>query len=462
MSASAPHTLPGRIVDALCIVAVIGAGAYSLFAPPIYEPALESASGGRTQIEGVVVRDPDMRESSVRITVLPDRVAGERIAAPHARVIVSADRFTGVSYGDRIQATGTLRSPEPFATDSGRTFDYPKYLLAHKVTHTMSFANVSVLARGEGNHVVAFLLSVKHALLAGIERALPEPEGALLAGLLLGEKQSLGDRIMEAFRASGVVHIIVLSGYNVALVINSVTYIATRILPRLAAYGVAAVFVLGFAVMTGASETTVRATIMALLMMTATVFRRPAIALRGLFIASAAMAIWNPMLVLYDLSYQLSVLATLGLILFSNRIETFIPLVPRTLALREIVATTLATQITVLPVLILSIGAVSLVFLPANALILPAVPLAMLAGFIAALVALVLPVLVLPFAALAYGLLWWIIAVALFFGELPSALVSIPEEFVPWTLAGLAVCYAILFYTFRRLFVPRLDKSRHN
>lgn len=439
------HTLRGTIIDILCVLSVFGAGVYSLIAPPLEEPALQSASFARAQIEGVVVADPDRREHTVQLTVRPDVINGEYIEHSRAQVIVSVDRFMHVAYGDRVVATGVLRVPEAFETDSGRVFNYQEYLRTHGVTHTMAFAEVVVKGSGEGNPLVAFLLSVKHMFLRGIDRALPEPEGALLAGLLVGEKQSLGDRIMDAFRASGVVHIIVLSGYNVALVINSVTYIALRILPRLFAYGIAAIFVLGFAVMTGASETTVRATIMALLMMTATVFHRPALALRGLFIASALMALANPMLVLYDLSYQLSVLATLGLILFSARIETWLTLVPRALALREIVATTLATQITVLPILITSIGAVSLVFLPANALILPAVPLAMLFGFLAAVVALIAPLIALPLTLIAYALLWFIIHIALFFGELPFALVLVPEEGIVPVLTLLGCAYILLF-----------------
>ena len=168
---------------------------------------------------------------------------------------------------------------------------------------------------------------------------------------MLGEKQSLGDKLTDAFRKAGVVHIIVLSGYNVALVINSVLFVSLRVMPRLLGYGVASVFVIGFAVLTGGSETTIRATIMALLMMTARILNRPAMALRGLFIAAAIMALWNPFVVLYDLSFQLSVVATLGLILFSDKIAKRINFVPSNFGLREIVSTTLATQITVFPLL---------------------------------------------------------------------------------------------------------------
>ena len=433
-------------VPVLAILILIGAAVFSLVTPTT-DAVLEPFADEQVVVEGRVVRDPDVRDKTIRLTVKPALVNGDVIEGSK-HVVVSVDRFAEVSYGDVIMAQGTLRSPEPFETDTGRTFNYPNYLWAHGVSYTLPFGDVTVLQRGNGNSIVALLLSIKHALISGIERALPEPYAALAEGLLLGEKQSLGDKLYDAFIASGVVHIIVLSGYNVALVINSVLYISLRVLPRMAGYALAAIFVVGFAILTGGSETTIRATIMALLMMVARVLNRPAAALRGLLIAAAIMALTNPFLVLYDLSFQLSVLATFGLIIFSDGIARRMQFIPARFGFREIIATTLATQITVLPLLILSIGAVSLVFLPANALILPLVPLAMLLSFIAALLVLVIPAVALPFSFAAYTVLAFIILVAEFFGTVPFALITIPPGLTWAVLGTLLLVYAGVFLWF--------------
>lgn len=436
-------------VEVVSFVLIVIAAAHSIIFPAFSETTLDTFTDRRVVLEGVVVRDPDRRESMTRITVLPERV-GNVVTSDVPYVLVSVDRFIPISYGDRVVVQGVLKKPEPFDTDTGRTFNYPAYLRTQKITHSMSFVDVAVIGGGEGNVFVHTMLSIKHVLLRGIERAFPEPQSALLSGLLLGERQSLGERITEAFRISGVVHIIVLSGYNVALVINSVLFLAVRLFPRLVAYGIAASFVIGFAVMTGASETTIRATIMAFLMMLASVLRRPTLALRGLFIAAAVMAILNPSLVLYSLSYQLSVLATLGLIVISPHFERRLSFVSERFGLREIVATTLATQVAVLPLLIFSIGAVSLAFLPANVLVLPAVPLAMLTGFLAALIALVAPILTVLISAPAYFLLAYIINVSLFFGEIPQALITVPPSVVPFVFVGLFFVYILLFWAMRK------------
>jgi competence protein ComEC len=136
------------------------------------------------------------------------------------------------------------------------------------------------------------------------------------------------------------------------------------------------------------------------------------------------MAVWNPYLVLFDLSYQLSILATLGLILFSHRLVPYLTWL-RSKTLIEIVSTTLATQVTVLPLLIISIGQVSLVALITNVLVLVAVPYAMLAGFFAALIATVSPATAFPLSAIAYAILHYIVVAAEFLGSLPYAAVNL-------------------------------------
>lgn len=410
----AADLIKGHGVSLISVFIIAGAACWSALAPTPVDPLLDPTVGTKVIVEGVIVRDPDVRDKTQLLTVDVGR---------HYYILVQTDKYQAYAYGDRVRAEGKLEFPKEFDTDSGRTFNYPKYLLAHRITHTMSFAHVVVLSNDEGNRGVALLLDIKHILMSGIERALPEPESSLLGGLLLGEKRGMGDAVTESFRRAGVIHIIVLSGYNIALVIDNVRRIASAVLPRTIALGTSGFIAILFMLMVGASETAVRATLMALVALVAKAMYRPADGLRILLLVAAAMAVWNPLLVLFDLSYQLSILATLGLILFSEPIAGYL-LWMRSKTLIEITSTTLATQITVLPLLIFSVGQVSLVSLIANMLILVAVPYAMLAGFVASLIALVSPALAFPFSAVAYALLTYIIHVATWIGQLPFAVVT--------------------------------------
>lgn len=402
------------LVHTLSVFIIAGAAVYSLTAPFVLTPELDGAVGERVTIVGTVVREPDVREAFIQLTTKTEV----------GTVLVRTDRFTSVAYGDVILASGKIQKPEAFKTDTGHVFNYPMYLYAHGVTHVMSFADVVVEERGKGNWVIAELIALKHWFIAGIEKALPEPESALLAGLLLGEKRGLGEDLTESFRAAGVIHIIVLSGYNVALVINTVREGLQQVLPRTAALGSAGIVALLFMLMTGASETAVRATLMALVVLAAKALHRPADGVRILLVVAAAMAVWNPYLVLFDLSYQLSVLATFGLVTLAHHFVPYLVWL-RSKALIEIVSTTLATQVAVLPLLVFSVGQVSLIALVTNILVLVFVPYAMLAGFCAALVASVSTALAFPLSAVAYALLRYIIEVSVLLGSVPYAAVNL-------------------------------------
>ncbi len=434
-----------NFVPFLCVVAIVGAAFYSVFAPAPNTPELDAIVDTQAHIEGIILEDPDVRAQTIFLTLDVEKINGN---SAHGKILVSVDQFSHFAYGDRISADGKLVKPEPFETDNGRTFDYPKYLLAHGITHQLSFAHAKLISGGAGNPVVSSLLSAKHWLLNGMQKAFPEPESALLAGLLLGEKQSLGDSITQAFRRAGVVHIIVLSGYNVSLVIGAVLFISLYFLPRVVALTIAGVSILAFAIMTGASETTIRASIMALIVLLGRFLHRPTDGIRILLIAAAGMALWNPYLVLFDLSYQLSILATLGLILFSDFFASRMIWATETLGVREILGTTTATQLTVLPLLILSVGQVSIVSVFANILVLPAVPLAMLFGFISSILVQFSPGLAFPFSAVSYAILHYIISVSVWFGNLPFSAIPISAEWTLPLLTVLAVFYGALFYLF--------------
>jgi hypothetical protein len=117
-------------VPILCALVIAGAAFYSVFAPAPSFPILSASVGTDVVIEGIVSRDPDVREKYIFLTIDVDAVNG---TTGDGRILASVDRFSEVSYGDRVLISGKLSLPERFETDGGRTFDYPKYLLAHGI-----------------------------------------------------------------------------------------------------------------------------------------------------------------------------------------------------------------------------------------------------------------------------------------------------------------------------------------
>lgn len=415
---------------------------------PASDGVLHAEVGHEVVLEGVVVDEPDRRETNTRLTVLPEEVNGQVVQSSE-RVLISYSRFPAVSYGDRIVATGTLALPEDFETDTGRTFAYQMYLHKDGIRYLMSFAEVVVVGQGGGSPVLATLFALKHHFLHSIGETIAEPEASLLGGVTVGAKESLGSDITDTFRAVGIIHIVVLSGYNISIVADSImrTVSYGGYLPRSVSLAFGAGGVVLFALMTGASATVVRASIMALLVVVARSTGRVYDIAKALMIAGFFMVLHSPYILVFDPSFQLSFVATLGLIVLGSLIEKRITFVPATFGVREFTTATVATQIFVLPLLLFQSGQVSLVSLLANVLVLIAVPYAMLTGFLAGLFGWIHIVLAYPFALVAQLLLSYILLVADVLARIPFASVSVP----PLPVWSIALLYALLAYILYRL-----------
>ncbi len=439
---SAPGVLLASLIVCFFCIGVVRTEIYSW---QFNSSILEQSVGTEITFTGTVVKEPDIREKSLLLYVENET----------DRILVSTDRFQNIAYGQEVVVTGVLKKPEVFTTDLGRTFDYPAYLKAKGVEYSVSFAEVETLDSTLGNILVSGLLRVKHAFMNRLETVLPEPQVGLAEGLLLGVKQALGSDVEEHFRRTGIIHIVVLSGYNVMLVVAFFLFVLSFFLsPRKRMIG-GIIAITCFALLVGLSATVVRASIMAGLLLLAQGLGQQYHVMRALFFAGALMLLLNPYLLLYDIGFQLSFMATLGLLFFTPHFESTIATQGSKIKITDFFWATLATQIAVLPLLLFHIGEVSLIAVVVNVLVLPVVPIVMLMTFITGIIAFVsLPLAsVVGFAT--NVLLGYILFVARWFAELPFAAVSVPE-FSAW---GVLFMYGALGIIVWRLKKPKVHNE---
>lgn len=356
----------------------------------------------RVSYDGVVVGDPDVREKNQRIAVRVEK-GSERVGA-----LAVVPLSTSVAVGDRVRVTGTLYLPQPFETDNGRVFRYDQYLAARGIRFLIEFGSMHVIEPAAWYSVNALLARVKHTFLDGLDRALPEPASALAGGIVIGGKNGLPQTLQNAFITSGLIQIVVLSGYNVMIVAEwAMAFFALWRLPRRLQVVAGGAVLLLFVGIAGLSSTAVRATLMALIALYARATGKSYAAGRALLVAVVGMLIWNPLLLCFDPGFALSVTATAGIIWLSPRFEEKLRarwerLVLSVRRVRQVqrsetlsesgvraarspfwanaVATTLAAQLSVLPLLLYFNGLFSLVALPANLFVNPIVPFAMAAA----------------------------------------------------------------------------------
>ena len=405
-------------------------------------------------LEGIIADEPDIRETNTRyvLYITPSLVSpseeGEK-QTEGAKILLTVAHEPRFKYGDRVRVAAKLERPIDFIDEKTlREVDYISHLAKDGIYYEMFRPKLTLLAHGGGNPLVERLFAFKNAFIGNIDAALPQPHAALLGGLVVGAKQSLGKELLDDFRTVGVIHIVVLSGYNITIIARFIEWLFSG-LRRNIRLIIAALAMMLFAVMVGASATVIRATIMALLVLLAHGTGRLYAVTRALLIAGAIMLIHNPKILVFDTSFQLSFLATVGLIYFAPLIEPRVKWITARWNMREITVATIATQLFVLPFLLYKTGILSLVSLPVNLLILSAIPLTMLFGFFTGLAGFAWSALAAPFAFLSYALLAYELAVVEWFAELPFAAIAL-ANFPLWLVLLCYGLYFVLFLRFRR------------
>lgn len=361
-------------------------------------------------IVGVVSDFPDVRDDyiNLRVQVQKLRPSGEFIHTPvEGLLLAKVPPENDIHYGDQVVLRGLLQTPP---TDED--FSYREYLARQNIYAYMPRSTVAVLETGHGNFMLRGIYALKEKSLATIYRLWPDPEASLFAGILLGVETGIPAPVKEAFKDTGTSHIIAISGFNITIIAGLFSDFFSRFLkPRQGAVA-AAVGITLYTILVGADAAVLRAAVMGGLTLFAQQIGRRQSGLNALAAASLGMALFTPQLP-WDISFQLSLTATLGLILYAEPLQDkFVQWASRYLSsdraqrlsepVGEYVLFTFAAQLTTLPVMLYHFRRLSLTTFLANPIILPVQPPIMTIGGLA----LILGLIWLPLGKLLAPLIW--------------------------------------------------------
>ncbi len=362
----------------------------------------------------VVDAPVETRGANATILARVDEVdAPATLSRPNGRIQIIVPALPAVEMGDLIEIEGRLRPTDP-------TDPWERRLLARGVVATALYPRLTSSGPAGDAGPTARIQALRAGIEGTTNRMLPEPNAALLIGLLVGTGSGMSEEFRTALVAAGLTHVVVASGYNVSLVASAIRGLVRLPPPFGAVPPLVGVWI--FALLAGGTAPSLRAAIMASLALLAGQTGRGTDALLALVLAAGAMVIHDPRLVL-DLSFQLSGLATLGLIALSPRIAPFLTRLPRFLG--EPLAATIAAELVTAPILATTFFQVSLIAPLTNLVVAPLIPIATIGGGIGIALASLLPptapligaALVIPTAA--------IVTVAELAGSLPHALLTL-------------------------------------
>ena len=402
------------------------------------EALVEKYSEQAVEVLGIISDEPLVKDFTKTFTVRVEKINSE---TGNVSLRVQTDRYLEYEYGQKIILKGRLSVPFNFKSNGGRTFDYINFLLKDGIYFEMKKPAIEIIGSEEGNPVSKTLFSIKQGFLGNIKRVLGEPHAALAGGLVVGEKSALGKELIDDFRIAGLIHIVVLSGYNITIVADSIRRLLA-FLPRTIGIILGGLGIVAFGILVGGGATVVRSCIMAVIALFGTLMRKDYNVGKALFIAAAIMLIQNPLILLYDPSFQLSFLATFGLILLSSPIEKRLGFITEKLGMRGLVASTLATQIFVSPYILYMMGQLSLIGIAVNILVLPIIPATMLFVTLTGLFGFASTLLSEITGWVSHILLSYELLMVRFFASIPFASLELPK-FSFWIVVGFYASYFV-------------------
>ncbi|MDH4330053.1 MAG: ComEC family competence protein [Candidatus Moranbacteria bacterium] len=383
----------------------------------------------------IIIKEPEMKEKYQKVIVRFENEDELGIG----KVLLRADLFDELEYGDVLDLNCKLEVPKNFSDD----FDYRMYLAKDKIHYLCQNPSFKKTGENSGNILYHWILKGRKKCEEKIDTLIPAPGAALANGLLFGGDDRLSKSMQEKFSKTGMTHIVAVSGYNVTIIAEYLIFLGIFLgLWRKQAFYAAVAGILLFVVMIGLPSSGIRAGIMGTLLLWAAKNGRIASAYNAIICAGGIMVFANPLLLRWDIGFQLSFLAALGIIATGSFWEEFFIKKFRAFGFTEVVCMTVSAQIFVLPIILFNFKIFSVVSLFANLLILTIIPITMLLVFLTVVFGFIFPPLAVIFSWIAHIFLRYEVGVIDWLSGFSWASTEVSSFSWPW----IVVWYAVLTY----------------
>lgn len=325
-------------------------------------------------LTGVVVKEPDVRETNTKLTLNNIELLGETSQIKEGRILITTKKYPEYKYGDKLKIKGKLQTPQEF-----EDFNYKNYLAKDGIYSVIYYPEIELIHKNIGVTYVIYgkIFEIKNKLREVIYQNLSPPQSSILGAIILGDKRQISQEWKDKLNYAGVRHLTAVSGMHIAILTAILMSLLISLgLWRRQAFWGALILMIIFIIMTGLQPSAIRAGIMVGTFLFAQYLGRESKSSRALVMAAAIMLFQNPLLLKLDVGFQLSFLAVMGIIYLMPFLRKYFG---------NIIAMTLSAQVFTLPILIYNFGYFSLVAPLTNILIVPLLPFIIGFGFIFAI-----------------------------------------------------------------------------
>jgi len=398
------------------------------------------------ELTGRIDREPDQTEKYVKIVLADLELNDEGVLKPVVgKILVNAPKYgQEFNYGQtvfircEIEKPGKIKAKDP----DRRDFDYGHYLKGQGVV-MVCYQPFAINSRGitqnaarnfeskvdllsNAERAYTNLLKMKQKFKTVIDENMSLRESGLLSAMILGYRREILPDLNNAFATTGLTHIIAISGLNITLIAALLFELLGIFgLTRAKSFWLSMLILFFYVLMIGAFASAARAFIMSFIYMYSLKIGRPAKAWNLILLAAVILLLINPLALMFDIGFQLSFLAILGLMIFQPIFSGWFEFVSDKFKIRSMLAMTLSAQVFTLPLIAYYFGRISLIAPLANLLVLPTLPVLTTIGFLMILSGLVWSQLAFTLGLILHFIVWYIIFVAELLSQVPYASIQL-------------------------------------
>ncbi len=380
---------------------------------------------------GDIANPVEISEDKISLIIHADKIIANKVDQEVNGVVLVniKNNFVAYKYGDRIKVAGKLKMPPGLKNPGG--FDYQKYLARKKIlaiVWVQDKEKIVKLGTGKFNPVFMFAYKIRDKASGIISDTLPNkpfPCAFLLESVLLGKRSMLPEEVIKWFQDTGTIHILAISGLHVGLIGLIFFFIFRKLLrlPQRTSSILTLLVLIIFAIMTGATPSVIRATIMAGTIIIGMIIERDTDIYNNLALAALIILLQNP-LTLFDVGFQLSFGAVFSLVYFTSFIEPKLWFLPKYLA--KLVSVSIAVQIGISPILIFYFNKLSLVTILANIIVIPLLGVILTLGLAMVFIGIIFMPIANLIGIINYYIITGLLISVSFFAQIPYAYIYLP------------------------------------
>ena len=404
-----------------------------------YEKIYKMCEEEQTYI-GTIISNVNEAEYKDTYTIKIESVNGD-IKYKNIRLKLNVPKNYKLEYGNKIEFKGTYSAPETQRNYKG--FDYSGYLKTLKIYGTVTCVSneIRILKKENVNSIKLVTHNISSKIEENIKKQFADKEAGLLIGILLGNNENIDEEIAEEFRNSGIYHILAVSGAHMSYVILGITYLLDKIsMSQRKKDTLKVLGIVFFMLITNSSVSVVRAGIMRIITLGASLFYRKKDIVNSVSLSMLIILIYNPYS-LNSISFQLSYGGVIGIFLLNNSYTKLLRKIKLNKKISEVVSVILSAQTMIIPIMILNFHTISLTFLFANILVSYLIGIVIILGFICSFISLI-SLEISSFISIFLNILLKIlISIAEFFGTIPLSKIYITTpSFISIFLYYIIIC----------------------